>query len=166
MKTCSDCSCDLPGVHANTKRCAACRKLVKKAEGQAWYRANRDDVLAASQAARDTPEGRADNAARARAWRAANPEKHLENQRKHKRRQYGVVDATGETKSGMCAIAGCEYTGPLHFDHWHDGPLKGHFRGWLCPQCNKALGAFKDSPALLRAAADYIELAAGVGWPE
>jgi hypothetical protein len=34
------------------------------------------------------------------------------------------------------------------------------------PQCNKALGAFKDSPALLRAAADYIELAAGVGWPE
>jgi hypothetical protein len=143
---------------------------VKQAEGRGWYQTNRDDVLVRSQAARDTPEGREANRLRAAAYRAvATPEqraKTLAANRKYKRGQYGIVNPTSETKSGKCYRAGCDYDGPLHFDHWHDGPLKGHFRGWLCPRCNKGAGMFDDSAAALRAMADYIDLAAGVGWPK
>lgn len=43
---------------------------------------------------------------------------------------------------------------PLHFDHCH---RTGIFRGWLCQRCNWALGFVGDSPATLRALADYLE---------
>lgn len=39
-------------------------------------------------------------------------------------------------------------------DHHH---ASGTVRGLLCAYCNKGIGHFKDSPALLRGAADYIE---------
>jgi hypothetical protein len=100
------------------------------------------------------------------AWRAANPEKNAASHRKNKRKQYGVTNPTDETMSGPCYVSGCPYVGPLHFDHWHHGPKKGEFRGWLCRRCNMVAGSLRDDPALMRGLADYIELAAGVGWPE
>ena len=42
----------------------------------------------------------------------------------------------------------------LFHDHCHK---KGHFRGLLCSECNFGLGKFKDDPALLRLAAEYLE---------
>lgn len=39
-------------------------------------------------------------------------------------------------------------------DHNHQ---TGEFRGILCKQCNRALGMFKDSPAILRNAVEYLE---------
>lgn len=39
-------------------------------------------------------------------------------------------------------------------DHDHS---TGKTRGWLCHPCNLGLGMFKDDPALMRAAANYIE---------
>ena len=32
----------------------------------------------------------------------------------------------------------------LHFDHCH---TRGHFRGWICRECNLALGNVRDDPA-------------------
>lgn len=61
-------------------------------------------------------------------------------------------------QGGVCAICGngAEDTqhGLLHVDHCHD---KGHVRGLLCSPCNLALGLFRDNPALLRRAAEYLE---------
>lgn len=39
-------------------------------------------------------------------------------------------------------------------DHCH---ATGKVRGILCNLCNQAIGMFKDSPAILREAADYLE---------
>ena len=44
--------------------------------------------------------------------------------------------------------------GTLRLDHAHES---GKFRGWICGSCNLVLGGVKDSPALLRKMADYLE---------
>ncbi len=160
-----------------------------------YYVRNRERLLAEAKARYDEqkndPEFREKINARNRARAAANPEKKAEygaryrakvkadptlrerdrvkgrlHQRKKARKASGVLNPTSELRVGMCSIAGCPYVGPLVFDHWHDGPKKGEFRGWLCSNCNAGLGFYADEPARLRAAADYIELAAGIGWPE
>ena len=50
-----------------------------------------------------------------------------------------------------CDVCGDEAT---VIDHCHAG---GHVRGGLCRLCNVGLGHFRDDPALLRKAADYLE---------
>jgi hypothetical protein len=80
-------------------------------------------------------------------------------------RLYGVsveqYAALVEAQDNLCAI--CElpetmtYQGKvksLSIDHDH---ATGKVRGLLCAACNFALGKFKDSPALLRSAANYLE---------
>lgn len=50
----------------------------------------------------------------------------------------------------------CELCGSkekLYFDHCH---ASGVFRGWLCINCNHALGKFKDSEELLLKAIKYV----------
>ena len=57
-------------------------------------------------------------------------------------RGYTDIEYLGNRKGGWC------------LDHDHK---TGHFRGWLCHDCNKALGFFKDDAILLKSAIDYIE---------
>lgn len=53
-----------------------------------------------------------------------------------------------------CAICGRLLTqGEAKVDHCH---TTGRIRGVLCNACNVALGLLKDSPALLRRAAQYL----------
>lgn len=105
-----------------------------------------------------------------RAWRAANPdkvkaqrrayaEKNRDRVRAHARKRQrtamGILNATCEVRSGECE--GCRRTfDRLYVDHWHDGPLKGHVRGWLCNSCNRGLGMFGDDPARLDAIRAYM----------
>jgi len=64
-------------------------------------------------------------------------------------------------QGGLCAICknaanpqGIRAASRLHIDHDH---LTQVVRDLLCNSCNNGLGRFRDNPALLRAAADYIE---------
>jgi hypothetical protein len=60
-----------------------------------------------------------------------------------------------ERQEGCCAI--CKTQVALMdsaVDHNHN---TGEFRGVLCKQCNRALGMFKDNPAILRNAVEYLE---------
>lgn len=41
----------------------------------------------------------------------------------------------------------------MSLDHCH---VTGVFRGWLCSNCNTAIGLMKDNPVLLERAADYV----------
>jgi hypothetical protein len=43
----------------------------------------------------------------------------------------------------------------LVWDHDHGN---GHFRGWICCQCNRAIGLFADDPEALTRAALYLQL--------
>jgi hypothetical protein len=72
------------------------------------------------------------------------------------RRKSGAKDPTGEDNRGPCQICG-RVPGLADkgnaYDHDHS---TGEFRGWLCFDCNTGLGKFKDSPALLQKAVDYL----------
>jgi hypothetical protein len=73
-----------------------------------------------------------------------------------------MVELAGRPKPEVCELCGGPPQGgfgrELVFDHCHQ---RGVFRGWLCDRCNRTLGQVKDSPALLRAMADYLEKAHG-----
>jgi len=62
-------------------------------------------------------------------------------------------------QKGLCAICGRppdglnRRTNSLHVDHDH---VTHQIRMLLCHHCNLGLGAFKDDPALLLAAIDYL----------
>jgi hypothetical protein len=81
---------------------------------------------------------------------------------KHVERTFGVTKqqffSMLDAQGNACAI--CRKTLDLtkqravHVDHNH---ATGVVRELLCPDCNKGLGCYHDSPALLRAAADYAE---------
>ncbi len=107
-------------------------------------------------------------AARTRRWSKAHPERHAHNVRTGKlRREYGLeqkdYQAMLEAQNGLCAI--CKQperrkkpkslgVARLSVDHNHK---TGGVRQLLCGTCNAGLGKFHDNPALLRAAADYLE---------
>lgn len=69
----------------------------------------------------------------------------------YSRRVKGLPDPT-RPKPALCE-SGCGRLA-TDLDHCH---LTGLFRGWLCNQCNSALGFTKDQPAILRSLAAYLE---------
>jgi hypothetical protein len=74
----------------------------------------------------------------------------------HLKRRYGITaqdaDAMFTSQDGLCAI--CRAGPAAHVDHDHE---TGAVRALLCFDCNGGLGQFKDDPAVLRAAAGYVE---------
>lgn len=80
-------------------------------------------------------------------------------------RKYGITqakyDAMLAEQGGVCAICKLPESRENQFgvmslavDHDHE---TGRVRGLLCSYCNRALGGFRDSAALLRTAAEYLE---------
>jgi hypothetical protein len=62
------------------------------------------------------------------------------------------ADEMLKDQGGSCAI--CRAAPAAHVDHDHE---TGAVRALLCFNCNGGLGQFRDDPAVLRAAADYVE---------
>jgi hypothetical protein len=87
------------------------------------------------------------------------------NLRSYYKTKYGLTPEQVETMRGdgcgICQVVDdpTDRWGTLHVDHDH---ATGRVRGVLCNGCNNGLGRFKDDPALLRAAADYLERAAAL----
>jgi hypothetical protein len=113
---------------------------------------------------------------RAKKWREDNPDRaasikakcvkakpdHYKKRWKnnHLKSQYGLTleerDALFEEQGRVCAVCGSDEPGSKHdwhVDHCH---VTGAVRGILCHHCNTALGNFKDDPAILLAAVDYL----------
>lgn len=76
-----------------------------------------------------------------------------------KRRKYGVTpemfDEMFAAQNGACALCGTTNSGSRAFniDHCHSTQV---VRGLLCHNCNVGLGHFRDDPALLMRASEYI----------
>jgi hypothetical protein len=68
---------------------------------------------------------------------------------------YHIMFAAQNGKCKVCGTAELE-SGKfrMNVDHCHK---TGKVRGLLCGGCNRAIGQLKDSPELLRKAADYLE---------
>jgi len=70
----------------------------------------------------------------------------------HRLRRYGLTLEQFDALGNECKI--CHGTENLHIDHDHK---TNKVRSLLCQNCNRGLGLFKDSPELLRRAADYLQ---------
>jgi len=104
-----------------------------------------------------------DRADRARKQRAYNPRAAKNSDLK---KMYGITiddfDRMAHTQDYCCAICSRRETAVDKFglprrlavDHCH---VAGKVRALLCTNCNKSLGGFRDDPALLRTAAEYLE---------
>ena len=76
------------------------------------------------------------------------------------RHKYGITVSDRalmlDRQGGVCAICGVDAPGGVGWcvDHNHG---TGEIRGILCSLCNAGLGAFRDNPDILDAAAAYLE---------
>lgn len=72
------------------------------------------------------------------------------------KRRYGLTREQYESLSNCCGICGSDGNGKnLHVDHNHK---TRKVRGKLCSSCNVGLGHFRNDAALLRKAAEYVDL--------
>jgi hypothetical protein len=133
------------------------------------YRIANSERLSAYDKARKTKETRrAHNQTSkakltARAWRAKNKEKLADIERGRARKypdrvrvqaRHRTEALAGRPKPERCEA--CGDTGNskgIVFDHCHK---LHHFRGWLCSNCNVALGLLKDDPNRLRQLIAYL----------
>ncbi|MCA8214502.1 hypothetical protein LGN20_11375 [Burkholderia cepacia] len=96
-----------------------------------------------------------------RAWNSANRERVTAYGRNRSRRRAGFTEdrfaITASLQGRACAICRIPFDSlpskHVHADHDHS---TGEARGVLCKNCNLGLGVFKDSPALLSAAINYL----------
>lgn len=158
METCKDCATPItqPATGGRMVRCAPCGARRRKQQWRQRYAAS--------------PEIRAAGVQRVQAWRGAltpeqrTPEK-IEAEKRREReyrlqRKYGIgvdeFDALLAAQDGRCAICGTDAPNGQGWqvDHDHES---GAVRGILCFGCNVSIGHLNDNPALLRAAAAYIE---------
>lgn len=148
-----------PHGHAKGFR-GACRECEAKDRRDAYAKNPERHIQAAKKWCR---ENRERHNATKRNWVRHNLEKHNATRRKS---QYGITDSEFqnlfETQKGKCAICGFQFPGQNtgdrnsspHVDHCH---TTGKVRGLLCGQCNKGIGALKDSLELVESAVYYLQ---------
>jgi hypothetical protein len=84
------------------------------------------------------------------AWNVANPEKARAISVASRARRWEKL--TTRKKPKRCDV--CRRSNvPIHYDHCHKSGL---FRGWLCRDCNTALGLTHDSIKVLQSLIDYL----------
>ena len=146
---CQDCAAPVGGRKVFCDPCV----VLRAARAQCRWRARR------------TPEWKATNNQYKREQYAGSTREQRAVRAEHDResrlqRKYGIgaagFDALLAAQDSRCAICGTDEPNGhgWHVDHDHES---GAFRGILCPTCNVGLGHFMDDPAILRAAAAYIE---------
>jgi len=119
--------------------CKECKSFANKE----YNRLNKEKVYARTKAySKDRPE------MRRKAWLKFTYEMSVD--------QYDHLRKLQDYKCAICGLHESEnLKEKLYIDHDHS---TSKVRGLLCHFCNSALGKFKDDPALLRRAAQYLEM--------
>ena len=128
----------------------------KKEYMRQYYQKNRERLDAERQQWREANPDRAKTISRKAvdAWNERNPEKRKEIEHASKLKKLARQEAiAGRSKPLVCEVCSAN-DDRIVFDHCHNG---GHFRGWLCNNCNRVLGLMKDDPERLRKLATYLE---------
>ncbi len=123
-----------------------------KAKGRAYRKANPEKVAAAVKAWRER------NKERVAIQKRLKPRDPGRMRDSRLRRMYKLTpqlfDQLLTVQGGCCAICKRSFIDyEPHIDHEHGGDV----RGILCMNCNSALGHFRDNPALMVAAMQYLE---------
>lgn len=169
LKTCKKCAKDFPttteffyknasGKYGLTPRCKSCVNVDNKESA-----AKRDPEVVKAQAnARSRKHyhnnlDKCRNTARESALKARqDPEKYSKIQARKRAAGAGLtpeeIQAIRNQQDNKCAI--CLDPDPTDLDHCH---RSGQVRWLLCRHCNRGLGAFNDSPELMRKAAEMLE---------
>jgi len=169
MKKCCQCKIDLPldSFQKNRTapdglqyRCRACTKKASKTcrekRGHLWLQKTNPWDKRPENAGRKNARTRARQAKR----KAETPDKVREERRRWElKAKYGLSpelkQALVEAQGNVCAICYSPIDAvSCATDHNH---AQNYVRGMLCKPCNSALGLFKDSPEVLRRAAEYLE---------
>jgi hypothetical protein len=121
-----------------------------KEKGKEWYDANQDKIQAYKEFYKSSPEHRAKS-------KAYHKKKWLSDKYGLTLEQYeGMLEKQGYCcaicKNGRPDVKGKKTM--FHVDHDH---TTGKVRGLLCHNCNVSIGLMKDSPHVLRQAAEYLE---------
>jgi len=95
-------------------------------------------------------------------WRGETRRRRQDSHGRYIEQTYGITSdeytVMHRSQGGVCAICG-PWTGrrgvsrALAVDHDH---RTGEVRGLLCPDCNRALGMWRDNPDVFRRAAEYL----------
>jgi hypothetical protein len=129
-----------------------------------WRAANKDKVREYNKRMWEK-KTKFEQAARSRKWRAANPDKKAAEFKRYKERHPSWFKnyMRAWRRKQLAAPPpyeppeNCEACGRLmkrpNLDHCH---LTNRFRGWICNQCNGALGLAGDTPEAVRRLLEYI----------
>ncbi len=129
----------------------AAHREKSNAQSRAYRVAHRDKILA--QASTYRAAHREERNASTKAYYAAHRKERIAHSVVFKRAR--KEQRAARPRPETCEVCGrAPNSRGLHFDHDH---RTGAFRGWLCHRCNMALGLLDDSPATLRALADYLQ---------
>ena len=171
-KTCTKCGNTFPatleffyknsgGKHGVTPRCKSCVNADNLAGHAKRLAASPEKVKALANArSKKHYHGnleKARNVARASATKARqDPTKYAKIQSRKRAGGAGLsveeIQVIRDKQGNACAI--CNAPNPTDLDHCH---ATGTVRWLLCTHCNRGLGAFRDSPELLKKAADMLK---------
>jgi len=144
-------------------------KIKERATAKKWRAANKEKVRKYNQKAyAKLPKGY--QAAQSRKWRAANPKKKAAESDRYRRanlekfknftrawRRKQLVEPPPYESPTHCEACGTAFEPTPQrrhcLDHCH---LTNRFRGWLCSNCNIALGLAGDTPEGVRKLLEYI----------
>ena len=87
-------------------------------------------------------------------YRNKNREQYRASARRYNWRKRGA-EAPTRQRPPWCEVAGCQRRA-VCADHNHK---TGKFRGWVCRQCNGALGMISDNPAIALGLARFLKRA-------
>lgn len=151
------------------KTCKKCHQTKSLSE---YYKSGykdhyRNECISCHQVANKGRYVKEEAVARSQQWRKDNPERFKENQRKRRESKREEIsfkhfcyrfnlneeEATRwlNLKGNPCLICSSPSS---ELDHNHETL---EIRGWLCGNCNRGLGLFKDNPDTLRMAAEFLE---------